>query len=101
MVWVEKYWHPQWSAQYVAVKFDANETAEMKRWVEAGTKIAQIMKRFPPAAPYAEAIADIGDIVKFLLDWNNHNGQGIGIHFCDPDQDFWRKVGRTPFLWSN
>jgi hypothetical protein len=101
MVWVETYWHPQWNSQYIAVKFDAGETAEIKKWVSIGTDLATIMKTFPPASHYAEIIAAIGGVVQFLLDWNDHNGKGIGIHFCDPRQSWERQACRAPFLWSN
>jgi hypothetical protein len=101
MVWSESYWHSQWNSQYIAVKFNAKETEDLKWWITTGKKIATFASLFPPVSRYAVIIARVGGLLEFILDWNNHNGKGFGIHFCDPNQGFFRTAGRTPFLWSN
>jgi hypothetical protein len=99
---VEHYWHSQWNSQYVAVKFDAKETADMKwRVTTRGENITTFLRKCGGCEQYASIIECISSIFQFFLDWNNHNGKGIGIHFCDPNQGFFRTTGCTPLLWNN
>jgi hypothetical protein len=68
MVCVEHYWHSQWNSQYIAVKFDTKETADMKWWVITGKNIASFVSKFPSCQEYASIIKDIAGIIEFLLD---------------------------------